>query len=64
MTNIEQKADQAATQHTVFMALAQLAVKLDPSIDIQDYLNELIANKRAEKARILSAIDHENQEKN
>lgn len=61
MTNIEQKADQEATQHTVFMALAELAVKLDPSIEIQDYLNELIANKRAEKARILSAIQHKNE---
>ena len=61
MTELEKKADQEATQHTVFMALAELAVKLDPNIEIQDYLNELIANKRAEKARILSAIQHQNE---
>lgn len=59
---IEQKADQEATQHTVFMALAELAVKLDPTIEIQDYLNQLIANKRAEKARILHAIEHKSEQ--
>jgi len=63
MTTIEQKADQEATQHTIFMALAELAHKVDPSVDIHDYLNELIANKRAEKSRILDAIQHKNEQK-
>lgn len=56
MNEIEKKAEQEAFQHTVFMALADIYNRLNPSVDIGEYLTQLQANKEAEKNRIINSI--------
>ena len=51
---LEDRAAEAAFEHTVFMALADLYTKLNPEVDIATYLDQLQRNKREEKARILN----------
>ena len=52
--DLEEKADRAAFEHTVFMALADLYSKQNPNADIAAYLKQLLDNKAAEKNRILN----------
>lgn len=53
---LEQKADRAAFEHTVFMALADIYTQVNPGTDIGDFLLQLQDNKKAEKNRILNEI--------
>ncbi len=54
MSDKEQVASNAAFEHTVFMALADIYTRLNPEVDIATYLEQLQRNKREEKARILN----------
>jgi len=56
MNEIEKKAEQEAFQHTVFMALADIYNRLNPSVDIGEYLTQLQTNKEDEKNRIINSI--------
>ena len=56
MNNLEKKADQEAFQHTVFMALADIYNRLNPSVEVGEYLMQLQANKEAEKNRIINSF--------
>lgn len=56
MDELQKKADQEAFRHTVFMALADLYNKLNPSVEIGEYLTQLQANKEAEKNRIINSF--------
>lgn len=58
MKELEQKAERAAFEHTVFMALADIYTRLNPNVETQDYLAQLSANKEAEKNRILNRFIH------
>jgi len=60
MKEIEKKADQAAFQHTVFMALADIYNRMYPEKEVSEYLEQLMENKQAEKSRILNDIIHGN----
>ena len=51
---LEEKADRAAFEHTVYMALADLHSQLHPDADIAEFLKQLLDNKEAEKNRILN----------
>ncbi|GGH28486.1 hypothetical protein FAZ19_19860 [Sphingobacterium alkalisoli] len=53
---LEQKAEQEAYQHTVFMALADIYNQLNPNVEIGEYLKQLQDNKAAEKNRIMNEI--------
>lgn len=52
--DLEEKAERAAFEHTVFMALADMHAQLHPDADIADFLKQLLDNKEAEKNRILN----------
>lgn len=56
MENLPLKAEQEAFQHTVFMALADIYHRLNPSVEIGEYLQQLQANKEAEKNRIINSF--------
>lgn len=56
MDKLIKKADQEAFQHTVFMALANIYNRLNPSVEVGEYLLQLHANKEAEKNRIINSL--------
>lgn len=56
MKDLQIKADHEAFQHTVFMALADIYNRLNPSVEVGEYLLELQANKEAEKNRIINSL--------
>lgn len=56
MDKLIKKADQEAFQHTVFMALADIYNRLNPSVEVGEYLLQLKANKEAEKNRIINSL--------
>ncbi len=56
MEDLKNKADQEAFQHTVFMAIADIYNRLNPSVEIGEYLLQLQANKEAEKNRIINSL--------
>lgn len=56
MEDLKIKADQEAFQHTVFMALADIYNRLNPSVEVGEYLMQLQANKEAEKNRIINSF--------
>lgn len=57
---IEQKAENAAFQHTVFMAIADIYCRIYPEKEAHEFLEQLLDNKTAEKNRILDDIIHKN----
>mgnify|MGYP000947704798 CR=1 FL=1 len=60
MDKLEQKAEQSAFQHTVFMAISDIYSKLYPDQEVGYFLEQLLENKQAEKNRILNDIIHGN----
>lgn len=56
MDNFEQKAEKEAFQHTVFMAIADIYNRLNPSVEIGEYLHQLQKNKEDETNRILNSL--------
>lgn len=54
MENLENKSEFEALKHTTFMALTDIARKVDPAIDLTEYLNMLQKNFEAEKNRIIN----------
>ena len=59
MKETQEKAERAAFEHTIFMALADIYTQLNPNEDIGEYLRVLRENKEAEKNRIINeAIRH------
>lgn len=49
-------AEKEAFQHTVFMAIADIYNRLNPSVEIGEYLLQLQKNKEDEKNRILNSL--------
>ena len=56
MEDLKSKAEQEALQHTIFMALADIYNRLNPEVEIGEYLLQLQANKEAEKNRIINSL--------
>ena len=54
MKEFEEKAAFEALKNTTFMALTDIAQKVDPSVDLTEYLNMLQENFEAEKNRIIN----------
>jgi len=54
MEEFEKKAEFEALKHTTFMALTDIAQKVNPSVDLTEYLNMLQNNFEAEKNRIIN----------
>lgn len=54
INEIEQKAENEAFQHTVFMALADIYTQLNPNVEIGEYLKQLQDNIGNEKNRIIN----------
>lgn len=48
------KADKEAFQHTVFMAISDIYNRLNPDVEVGEYLLQLQKNKEAEKNRIIN----------
>ncbi len=54
MEEFEKKAEFEALKHTTFMALTDIAQKVNPSLDLTEYLKMLQHNFEAEKNRIIN----------
>jgi len=54
MEELEKKAEFEALKHTTFMALTDIAKKINTSLDMVEYLNMLQHNFEAEKNRIIN----------
>lgn len=54
MEEIEKKAEFEALKHTTFMALTDIAKKINASLDMSEYLDMLQHNFEAEKNRIIN----------
>lgn len=54
MEEFEKKAEFEALRHTTFMALTDIAQKVNPSLDLTEYLNMLQHNFEAEKNRLIN----------
>lgn len=54
MEEFEKKAEFEALKHTTFMALTDIAKKVNSSLDLTEYLNMLQENFEAEKNRIIN----------
>lgn len=48
------KAEKEAFEHTVFMALADIYSRLNPGVEVGEYLLQLQRNKEEEKNRIIN----------
>ena len=54
MEEFEKNAEFEALKHTTFMALTDIAQKVNPSVDLSEYLNMLQHNFESEKNRIIN----------
>ncbi len=54
MKELEKKAEFEALKHTTFMALTDIAKKINTSLDMAEYLNMLQHNFESEKNRIIN----------
>lgn len=57
---LQQKAEREAFEHTVFRALADIYSQLHPDTTVGEWLEQLSANKEAEKNRIINSIIYQN----
>ncbi|HCU46192.1 MAG TPA: hypothetical protein DF610_16280 [Sphingobacterium sp.] len=54
MTELEKRAKLEAEIHTLKMMLVDVNLKLNPDLDITQYLNTIQSNVEAEKNRIIN----------
>lgn len=55
MEEFEKKAEFEALKHTTFMALTDMAMKINPDLELIGYITMLQENFEAEKNRIINA---------